>query len=114
EFMLLLRQSGRLAFAGAVTIKSPKSPLGTHLFTLQAPTNAATSARGWSVLTLKTAKDAADKPVAVSQVLDRLEIPPHVRLAITDRLTPDSSLIVTDSGSELETGLMTDFIVLTR
>ena len=51
-----------------------------------------------------TAKDA----------LDRVEIPAHVRTKIEDLLTRSSSLIITDGGHTRETGINTDFIVLTR
>ena len=46
--------------------------------------------------------------------LDRINIPEHVRMRIEDLLTPESSLIIADTGHARETGQGTDFIVLTK
>lgn len=110
EFMLYVRQDGRAIYEAPVALRAPEQPLGTHLLLLQGEP----SAGQWSVVTLKAPSTADGRTATSTDILDRLDIAAHVRLAIGDRLTAGSSLIVTDSGSERETGLMTDFIVLTR
>jgi hypothetical protein len=47
-------------------------------------------------------------------VLALFELPEATRRFIEDRLWPGASLIVSDYGVSGETGLYTDFIVLTR
>ena len=52
-------------------------------------------------------------PVTALEAIARIKFPAHVRAVIEDRLTPGSSLIIADRGSERETGIATDFVVLT-
>jgi len=47
-------------------------------------------------------------------VLDRIEIPQDVVDRISYYVSPGSSLIVADHGIGYETGLYTDFIVVTK
>jgi len=46
--------------------------------------------------------------------LDRVAIPAAARTFISERLTPGSSLIISDNGISQETGRGTDFVVLTN
>jgi hypothetical protein len=52
--------------------------------------------------------------LAAAAVLDRIEISPDVIERISEYVAPGASLIVSDHGIGHETGLYTDFIVLTR
>jgi hypothetical protein len=59
----------------------------------------------------------APEPVAslsAAAVLDRIEIAPDVVQRISEYVAPGASLIVSDYGLGHETGLYTDFIVVTR
>ncbi|MGI9520865.1 MAG: L,D-transpeptidase, partial [Hyphomicrobiaceae bacterium] len=66
----------------------------------------------WTSLAAKISSDSPDNSAA--GVLDRLDIPKHVRMQVEDLLTKGSSMIVTDGNYRRETGESTDFIVLTR
>jgi hypothetical protein len=125
EGEVYVRQGGREIYAGPVELVRPDEPLGTHLYTMVDFKEDSRSA-DWLAVTLqakgrlpgwtqtewrKRAPDIA--AVDAGQAIGRLRFPEHVRQTIEDRLTPGSSLIIADSGSERETGVLTDFIVLT-
>jgi hypothetical protein len=55
----------------------------------------------------------AHVPATAASVLGRFELPPETRRFIEERLWPGASLIVSDHAGS-ETGIHTDFIVLTR
>ena len=121
-----VRQHQKDIYSAPIQLRDPSKPLGAQLFTVVEfdPDNKAI----WSGITVKSRRNgadqqpskadgdetAADEPVTLSDALDQIVIPDHVRLRIEDLLTPGSSLIVTDGGHTRETGIDTDFIVLTR
>jgi hypothetical protein len=51
---------------------------------------------------------------SIASVLDRINIPQDVVERVSEYITPGASLIVSDHGLGNETGLYTDFIVVTR
>jgi hypothetical protein len=59
---------------------------------------------------------AADlrKSQTAAAALQRINLPPDVRLKIEDVMKPGSSLIISDNGLSNETGKFTDFIVPLR
>jgi hypothetical protein len=57
---------------------------------------------------------AASSPDKANAALARIDIPQDVVERISERLTPGSSLIISDHGISQETGKGTDFIVLTQ
>jgi hypothetical protein len=59
------------------------------------------------------AADLANAPTA-AQALDRFELPKDAVERISELLAPGSALIVSDNALSDETGLETDFIVLTQ
>jgi lipoprotein-anchoring transpeptidase ErfK/SrfK len=103
---LRVRQNGKEIYTAHVRLKSPEKRIGTHLYTVAKMDSSAGTAR-WTGLTVSRTQ------VAMSQALDRIAVPPHVRLLVEDLLTPGSSLIITDGRHDRETGNDTDFIVLT-
>lgn len=128
--VIRIRQRARDIFAAPVGLAEPERPLGTHLYTV-VQLDPATGHAAWNGMTIKArgrlpggsnrptaartaGKAAATQPVTMGRVLDRVTMPAHVRMHIEDLLTPGSSLIITDGGHTRETGLDTDFIVLTR
>jgi hypothetical protein len=75
-------------------------------------------ARGRKVeVPVKSSKPAESHsgPVpSTASVLDRIEIPQDVIERISYYMSPGSSLILADHGLGYETGLYTDFIVVTK
>ena len=53
-------------------------------------------------------------PQTAAQALDRIQIPQEAIDRIGEILAPGASLVISDQGLGPETGLGTDFIVLTR
>jgi lipoprotein-anchoring transpeptidase ErfK/SrfK len=135
---LFVRQGFVPLFDLPLTIASPERPLGTHVFTAMAlkPDGAAMR---WTVVSIpsgyprqtdktgrllkKTSRDRSKTPVVESapqpgstaaEALDRITLPPEAVEQISALLTPGASLIVSDNALSDETGIDTDFVVLTR
>lgn len=102
---LYVRQDYVDLFEAPVSLKDPDAPLGTVMFSAGEFEPGDRDVR-WTALKV----DGAPGPTA-AEVLDRLVIPADIRGRIAERLTPRSSLVVTDAGRGRETGKGTDFIV---
>jgi hypothetical protein len=85
-----------------VTIRDPDRPLGTHVFTAVALTDAGLR---WTVVELNDASDA-------KSALDRIVIPQEVLDRITPTAAPRSSLIISDEALSRETGKNTEFVAV--
>jgi cell division septum initiation protein DivIVA len=115
-----------------ITVKDPDAPIGTHVFTAVNHGQDRREFR-WLMVTVpplnpspvETAKSKTKAKVAPTVpvptlsengkvILDRLEIPQHVRDRVTPYLQLGSSLIVSDLGLSFETGKGTEFIIQTR
>ncbi|MEA2988175.1 MAG: hypothetical protein QOG83_886, partial [Alphaproteobacteria bacterium] len=90
-----------------VAIAEPNAPLGTHVFTAIAA-GADNGAMRWTVVTMPKA------PAGAASALDRISIPQAAVDRISELVSVGASLIVSDPGLGSETGVGTDFIVLTR
>lgn len=123
EGILRVRQNGKEIYSAHVQLADRQKQIGTHLFTLVGMNGTAGAAR-WAGMTVKSAPHASfrltrarsnvrSNVAAMTQALDRIAIPRQVTLAIEDFLTPGTSMIVTDGGYDRETGIDTDFVVLT-
>ena len=135
---VFVRQDFKPLFEAPVTITEPDRPLGTHVFTaMQIQEDGA--AMQWTAVTIpssyarardrdgnrdkklyrakqeKMAKFAelAAAPTA-SAALDRIEMPQAAVDRISELLAVGSALIVSDNALSDETGIETDFIVLTK
>jgi hypothetical protein len=140
---IYVRQNFAPLFDAPVTIEHPEQALGTHVYTAMdyLPDH---SAFRWTVVTLPTAtasrkverwkyvKDAwgrrrrvrveervaepeNSQPAAIpAEALARIQIPQDVIGQISQLMVPGSSLVVSDQGLGSETGVHTDFIVVTR
>ena len=120
----------------AITIKDPQKPIGTHVFTVMEPTDGGHGVR-WNVVNVDAAgvqqaeapaqaknKNKKDEKPAQRQTLtaagvgaaalDRIVFPPEALARITPYLQPASSLIISDLGLSVETGLGTDFVIQTK
>jgi hypothetical protein len=130
---LFVRQGFTPLFDSPVGIRDPEEPLGTHVFTVMGSQNEDAGLR-WTVVTMpekssptpqaakrrKPDKQSVETTPAISSpdkayaALDRIEIPQDIVERISERLTPGSSLIVSDYGLGEETGRDTDFIVVMK
>ena len=139
---LYVRQAFIPLFTADVSFTDENSPFGTHIFTAYDQDDG--KALRWTALTLpaeapvverpkpayridaygrrievpaKPVKKPAETHVAVpsaASVLDRIDIPKDVAERISEYMKPGSSLIISDQGLGHETGLYTDFIVVTK
>lgn len=133
EAKLYVRQDFAPLFDAPVTIAEPDKPWGTHVFTVMEIKD---GKAGWTAVSVpsgyvhkpdrsrklsareierqkKRAADLAHAPTA-AQALELFELPKDAVEKISELLAPGSSLIVSDNALSDETGLETDFIVLTQ
>ena len=135
---LFVRQGFVPLFDLPLTIAAPDRPLGTHVFTAVALKDDGAAMR-WTVVSIpsgyphqadlagkrdkKTSHERRKMPVAKSapqavstaaEALDRITLPPEAIEQISALLSPGASLIVSDNALSDETGVDTDFVVLTR
>jgi hypothetical protein len=142
EKRLYVRQHFIPLFSAPVTFKDDKPNFGTHVFTALEKDGNDKELR-WVAVSLTPEFPKAEKvktriefdrrgrPIEVpvkpvgkapepiqnlnaSAALDRIEIAPEVVERISEYVTAGASLIVSDHGLGTETGLYTDFIVVTR
>jgi len=85
-----------------VKIRDPDKPIGTHVFTAMARTDAGLR---WSVVTIDKGDDAKD-------ALDRIAIPQDVLDRIAPTAVPRSSIIVSDEPLSRETNYRTEFVAV--
>ena len=83
-----------------VTIKDPDKPIGTHIFTMVARTDAALR---WTEVTIDKGDDAKD-------ALDRITLPQEILDRIAPTATPRSSIIISDEPLSRETNYRTEFV----
>ena len=133
---VFVRQDFKPIFEAPVTITEPDRPLGTHVFTvMQIREDGA--AMQWTAMTIPSgyararerdgkrgakvsrakqeasASELAAAPTAAA-ALDRIEMPQAAIDRIAGLLAVGSALIVSDNALSDETGIETDFIVLTK
>ena len=85
-----------------VTIRNPDKPIGTHVFTAMARSDAGLR---WTAVTVDNMDDAKD-------ALDRLTIPRDVLNRIAPTALPRSSIIVSDEPLSRETNYRTEFVAV--
>jgi methionine-rich copper-binding protein CopC len=142
EKRLYVRQHFIPLFSAPVTFKDDKANFGTHVFSALEKDGSDKELR-WVAITMppelpKTGKvktriefDRRGRPIEVpvkpqgkapepvqslsaAAVLNQIEIAPEVIDRISEYVAPGASLIVSDHGLGSETGLYTDFIVVTQ
>jgi peptidoglycan hydrolase-like protein with peptidoglycan-binding domain len=106
--ILRVRRKFRDIYQAPVTLTDPTAEIGTHVFTALAfkPGDAKVD---WMAVPAE-----GESHEDSGKVLNRLVISDTVRREISKILTPGSSLIVTDRSFARNTGLGTDFVVVTR
>jgi L,D-transpeptidase catalytic domain len=85
-----------------VTIRNPDRPLGTHVFTAMAKSDAGLR---WTVVTIDSGDDAKN-------ALDRITIPQDVLDRIAPTALPRSSIIISDEPLSRETNYRTEFVAV--
>jgi hypothetical protein len=85
-----------------VTIRNPDQPIGTHIFTAMAKSDAGLR---WSAVTIDNGDDARD-------ALDRITIPQDVLDRIAPTAQPRSSIVISDEPLSKETNYRTEFVVV--
>ena len=136
---VFVRQGFEPLFEAPVTIAEPDRPLGTHVFTAMQIQDEGASMR-WTAVTIpsgyarnsgrdgkrgrklsraeqeKAAKVTAELAAArtAAAALDRIELPQAAVDRISELLEVGSALIVSDNPMSDETGIDTDFVVLTH
>src|SRR6201993_2500506 len=85
-----------------VTIRNPDKPIGTHVFTAMARSDAGLR---WTAVTIDNGDDAKD-------ALDRITIPQDVLDRIAPTVVPRSSIIVSDEPLSRETNYRTEFVAV--
>jgi len=85
-----------------VTIRDPDRPIGTHIFTAVARSDAGLR---WTAVTIDNGDDAKD-------ALDRITIPQDVLDRIAPTAVPRSSIIVSDEPLSRETNYRTEFVAV--
>ena len=123
---LSVRRNFKPVFDLPVDIADPQVALGTHFFTAIRVNPAQNKAEWFAVsidnhinakammrLGITVAADAT-APNAAEDAFKRVAIPSETRAKIEAMLGNGSSLTITDTGTESETGQGTDFITITR
>ena len=85
-----------------VTIRDPDKPIGTHVFTAMAPSDAGLR---WTAVTIENGDGA-------KEALDRISIPQDVLDRIAPTALPRSSIIVSDEPLSRETNYRTEFVAV--
>lgn len=106
--VLKIRRKFKDIYEAPVTILDPKAPIGTHVFTALGFKEGDASVE-WMAVAAEGSEDGTP-----AQALDRLRLSEKVRDDLAHLLTPGSSMIVTDRSYQRNTGLGTDFVVVTR
>lgn len=106
--VLRIRRKFKDIYEAGVTLRDPATPVGTHIFTALGFEHGATRTEWMGVAAEGTAAGTPEDALA------RLEISEPVRRELGQMLTPGSSLIITDRSFARNTGLGTDFVVITN
>jgi hypothetical protein len=99
---LYIRRGFEAILEVPVTIRDPDKPIGTHLFTAVARTDAGLR---WTAVTIERGDDA-------KTALDRITIPQDVLDRIAPIALPRSSLIISDEPLNRETNYRTEFVMV--
>ncbi|MEJ8473437.1 L,D-transpeptidase [Roseibium algae] len=105
---LRIRRKFKDIYEAPVTLIDADNPLGTQVFTALDFKPGSTSVE-WMAVSAEGEAHGTPR-----NALDRLQMPPKVRRDLSEMLTPGSSLIITDRSFARNTGLGTDFVVITR
>jgi peptidoglycan hydrolase-like protein with peptidoglycan-binding domain len=106
--VLRVRRKFRDIYQAPVSVRDIEQEIGTHVFT------ALKFKQGDSSVEWIAVSAEGERGGASIDLLDRVEIPEKVSKELSKMLTPGTSLTVTDRSFKRNTGLGTDFVVITR
>lgn len=106
--MLRVRRKFRDIYAAPVTLKTIDREIGTHVYT------ALDFEQGEASVDWIAVSAEGQRGGSSTDVLDRIEMSEKVAKELAKMLTPGTSLTVTDRSFKRNTGLGTDFVVITR
>ncbi|WP_298958913.1 L,D-transpeptidase family protein [uncultured Roseibium sp.] len=106
--MLRVRRKFRDVYSAPVTLKNIDKDIGTHVYT------ALDFEKGDQTVDWMAVSAEGDRGGDSKDLLDRVVMPEKVALEISKMLTPGTSLTITDRTFKRNTGLGTDFVVVTR
>ena len=99
---LYVRRGFQATIEVPIAIRDPDRPIGTHIFTAMARSDAGLR---WTAVTIDDGDDAQD-------ALDRITIPQDVLDRIAPTAAPRSSLIISDEPPNREQNYRTEFVVV--
>ncbi|WP_417685272.1 L,D-transpeptidase [Roseibium sp.] len=105
---LRIRRKFKDIYEAPVTLAGEDRPIGTHVFTALGFEEGAGKV-DWMAVAAEGDEDGTPR-----EALDRLVMSDDVRKDLSAMLTPGTSLIITDRSFTRNTGLGTDFVVVTR
>jgi L,D-transpeptidase catalytic domain len=124
---LYVRQAFQPVWESPVIIRDADRPIGTHIYTVLGYTKGGTDLR-WSAVSFdRHQPDPSGKsshngqhiesPLSSDQspahaALDRIDIPQDTVDRVSEVISPQSSLIISDEGMSIETGKDSDFVIL--
>jgi peptidoglycan hydrolase-like protein with peptidoglycan-binding domain len=106
--VLKIRRKFRDIYSAPVTLKDIDREIGTHVFT------ALDFDKGDRSVDWIAVSAEGERGGTSADVLDRIVLPEEVAEEVAKMLTPGTSLTVTDRSYKRNTGLGTDFVVITR
>ena len=106
--MLRVRRKFRDIYQAPVSISDIGEEIGTHVFTAL-DFNQGADKVDWIAVSAE-----GDRGGSSDSLLNRVEFPDKVAKDLAKMLTPGTSLTITDRGFKRNTGLGTDFVVITR
>lgn len=105
---LRIRRKFRDVYSAPVTIRNLERDIGTHVFT------AMDFEQGDKFVEWIAVSAEGERGGSSMDVLERIDMPEKVALKVSKMLTPGTSLTITDRSFKRNTGLGTDFVVITR
>jgi L,D-transpeptidase catalytic domain len=110
--MYILRD-GEIVAKGAVTIREPQAPLGSHVFVLVGPHSDRRSLR-WKAVSYSPSKTKLGLNDGDAVILSRLQPAPDMAKRIIELMHPGLVLTLTDLPAHPETRSARDFVVVTQ
>ncbi|MEP2706817.1 MAG: L,D-transpeptidase [Roseibium sp.] len=106
--MLRVRRKFRDIYQAPVSLSNIEQEIGTHVFT------ALDFEQGDNKVEWIAVSAEGDRGGASNELLNRVEMSDKVSKELSEILTPGTSLTITDRSFKRNTGLGTDFVVITR
>jgi hypothetical protein len=106
---------GKIVLDDAMTVRDPRKPLGTHVFTLTGPADDAKNLKWMAVgLGAPPAKAAASSAKLAETTIRRLQLSDATARHVTELLHPGATMVVTDASAEQSTRTDPGFSIMTH